>query len=82
MQCEIARKFTLEIEESLGLQHIEISWKGEWQEKPPEDAGHQSLNDYMIQVSVVLQALKFYHLNLNQATKDMWYDDYHAFDEF
>lgn len=36
----------------------------------------------MIQVSVVLQTLELYHLDFNQATKDMWYDDYHAFDEF
>jgi hypothetical protein len=63
------------------LQHVEISFNEKWQEKPPEDAGQLSLNHYMIKVSTT-QRLKLYYLTLNQATQDMWYDDYHAFDEF
>ncbi|KAI9685646.1 MAG: hypothetical protein M1820_010755 [Bogoriella megaspora] len=62
-QREIARKFTLDLQSVLGVQLIEFSLKHEWQRTPPEDAGDQSLDDYM---------LKAY----------MWYDDYHAFDDF
>ena len=45
------------MESALGLQHVEISFREKWQEKPPEDAGHLLLNDYMIRASSKINAL-------------------------
>lgn len=49
-QREMAHKFALEIESTLGLQRTEFSLKEKWQGGGPEDANHQSLDDYMIKV--------------------------------
>ena len=55
--------------------------KALWDYHPPEDAGHQSLDEYMLKASPALCKLTQV-LNFAQATQDMWYDDYHAFDDF
>ncbi|KAL8846996.1 MAG: hypothetical protein Q9221_007952 [Calogaya cf. arnoldii] len=64
-QREMADQFADEIASTLHLPLRTFSLKDLWAKKPPEDAGHQSLDDYML-----------------KATQDMWYDDYHAFDDF
>ncbi|KAI4247804.1 MAG: hypothetical protein L6R42_009545 [Xanthoria sp. 1 TBL-2021] len=58
-------KFADEVASALQLPSKSFSLKEVWEKQPPEDAGHQSLEEHMI-----------------KATQDMWYDDYHAFDNF
>ena len=79
-QREIGYNFLLEIGSCLQLQHEEFSFKEKWRRKAPTDAGRLSLNDYMIKVMILSSwALSANHF---QATQDMWYDDYQAFDYF
>lgn len=47
-QQEIANKFLVDIESSLGLKHTEVSFNNVWKKEPPKDAGDQTLHDYMI----------------------------------
>ncbi|KAL8793902.1 MAG: hypothetical protein Q9195_003521 [Heterodermia aff. obscurata] len=72
-QRTIATNFAHEIASFLKLPYREYSMKEVWQSHPPEDAGDQSLDEYMLKASAAPSMF---------ATKDMWYDDYHAFDEF
>ncbi|KAL8949128.1 MAG: hypothetical protein Q9222_004739 [Ikaeria aurantiellina] len=64
-QREMGCKFADELASALRLSSENFSLGEAWKRQPPEDAGHQSLEDYMI-----------------NATQDIWYDDYHAFDDF
>ena len=80
-QRVIANKFAQEIASLLNLPRREYSMKERWQSHPPEDAGHQSLDEYMLKASPALHKLS-QMLNFTQATQDMWYDDFHAFDYF
>ncbi|KAL8938545.1 MAG: hypothetical protein Q9216_003831 [Gyalolechia sp. 2 TL-2023] len=57
--------FAQEIAAALELPFEKVSLNEVWRVCPPDDAGHRSLEDYMM-----------------KATQDMWYDDYHAFDDF
>ncbi|KAL9613024.1 MAG: hypothetical protein Q9167_002414 [Letrouitia subvulpina] len=50
-QQEIALKFVEEMEAALDLQRQEISFKEQWQRRPPWDAGDESLYDYMIKAT-------------------------------
>lgn len=52
-QRGMAHKFALEIESALGLKRTEFSLKEKWQTSPPEDAGRQSLDDYMTKASII-----------------------------
>lgn len=75
-------KLADEIASALRLPSKDFSLKEVWEKQPPEDAGHQSMEEYMIKVSSRHVSKRFFLLNETQATQDMWYDDYHAFDDF
>ncbi|KAL8747066.1 MAG: hypothetical protein Q9190_001005 [Brigantiaea leucoxantha] len=50
-QQKTAFKFVEEMEAALDLQRQEVSFKEQWQWKPPQDAGNLSLYDYMIRAT-------------------------------
>ncbi|KAJ6037380.1 amidase signature enzyme [Penicillium herquei] len=59
-QCELARSFMQDIDENLGVEHWDISFKDTWSDQPPEETDGLSLADFINPATASL-AYDVYH---------------------
>lgn len=83
-QLAIIKRFVVNLENSLGINHEKVSFNELWSACPPKAAGVASLQDYMKDASNAISKL-FNHAELigfKVSRNSFFYDDYHNFDIF
>jgi hypothetical protein len=81
-QVGLAEQFTTDLEKTLAKKANKVSFEEDWAANPPAEANGIGLQEYMKPVSLSLDLCKQAVDSCIKAISNIWYEDYHHFDEF